>query len=263
MEIWNNERQFIMDGSDLSAREVVISMLTIQDLRKRITAQQRDILSTIWNSFQENDRWIPVRLLHYACSGKRVVRPALERLGGSIVFEIEETENTVYQLTLLGVLLTEQGDYCQTLIADYLRYTASMCNTEPQRKRMSSREVSAALKLAPKESILLGKLIRLYSYPFSGGGSFGVQQWDAVLPGNIEDLPTDLEQYVAECALENYDPNTPLPALEVHAYRAKKTLHGPNPHVVVKERLLLTGRTLLREIPYIGKAIDAGLFGKE
>src|SRR5947209_15387107 len=94
----------------------------LEDLRAKITAQQRSALTACWRYYCENGQWIAIRRLHNEHGGKSVVRPALDDLGGSIVFEQEDPTTTRYQLMFLGVLLTDEGEQYEQLLAQYLRF---------------------------------------------------------------------------------------------------------------------------------------------
>jgi hypothetical protein len=54
----------------------------LEEVRKRINAQQREILRTIWTYFLANGRWIPIRALHIQYGGKATVQEALKPLAG-------------------------------------------------------------------------------------------------------------------------------------------------------------------------------------
>src|SRR5574341_196802 len=191
-------------------------MITLDELRESLTDQQREFLSRIWAYYQENRKWIRTSLLHSLCGGKDVVRPALEELGGSIVCEYEEGRHRLYGLTILGVLLAERGAEWQALIAAYLHYAAELFKVEPQRTHIGSHEVMAALNLDADQTLMLRRLIELNNFYISGNP--GSQGWAVEVPEDIEDLPENLERYVAERALSRYDPHTPLSPEERLAY---------------------------------------------
>src|SRR5574341_2387579 len=118
-------------------------MITLDELRESLTDQQREFLSRIWAYYQENKNWPLVRVVHL-WGVKKAVRPILEHLGGSIIFEYDDGGKRLYELTLLGVLLTEQGKQLQTLIAGYLGYASHIWAVEPERTDISSHEAMAA-----------------------------------------------------------------------------------------------------------------------
>ena len=89
-------------------------------LRNKFNTQQREILTIIWRHYVKKSHWMPARLLHVTNGGKKVVRPIIEQLGGSIVYEPEENGTPYYALTFLGVLLSSDGEHIEELLAHQL-----------------------------------------------------------------------------------------------------------------------------------------------
>ncbi len=199
-------------------------MTSFLKLRNAISPEQRNLLTTIWRYYLANKQWIPIRTLHNGFGGKSKVWPSLEQLGGTIVFEYEEHAVKYYQLTLLGVLLTDQGDEYAELLARYLKYVSVQCALDPLLTNVRSQKTAADLGLSQEQTAVLGYLIRLG--PFSSGGGFGPEEWNAGVPNNIEDLPNDLLAYVRDRALDNYDLHMPVGATDRQTYsysRKRKT----------------------------------------
>jgi hypothetical protein len=195
-------------------------MAEFDTLRGDVSDRQREILTAIWRYFLEQHQWIPIRLLHKLFGGKASARPRLEQLGGSIVFESEANRTKHYQLTLLGILLTDEGEDLEKLLASYLRYAQEKCELEPLRTDVTSQEAEADLGLAPEQSARLGYLV--CSGPFSSGSTSSPQGWRADVPENIEDLPPDHLAYVRECAVDGYDPQAPVDIVEKQRYYSTK-----------------------------------------
>ena len=86
-------------------------------LRDRLTESQKKILSSIWTYFCEHGKWIPAHRVHRDF-GKEVVLTAFGGLGGSIIFQTSDAGKEFYQLTLLGVLLTDQGDHAVEMLTE-------------------------------------------------------------------------------------------------------------------------------------------------
>lgn len=189
-------------------------MTGIDALRASIGAANREILSQIWKYRLSTGEWIPIRLLHQQSGGKAVVRPQLELLGGSIIFETDEAD-TKYGLTFLGILLTSEGEGLETLMTKYLEYAHAKAMAEPLRKEVSSKEVETDLQLTPTETAELGAMLRFH---FSSGGGFGPTEWYAKLPDDIEDLPQDILTHIRDIVLRDYDPQVPLASRDRSSY---------------------------------------------
>jgi hypothetical protein len=199
-------------------------MPTTEDIRKRVTAVHRDLISSIWKYFLKEGEWIPVRVLHKQFGGKSKARPLIEELGGSVVFIPEEAGLSRYRLTLLGVLLSDRGEHYEKLLAEYLRFVSQKCYEEPTRTYVSSEEVADALGLEPEQMAAMGHLIG--DHRFSSGGTFGKDRWSAKVPTNVEDLPEEILAYIRESFGAEYDPRVPIEPSERSSYYMGKRVTG-------------------------------------
>jgi CHAT domain len=188
-------------------------------LRVQTTDTQRKMLTAIWQHFCEHNQWMPVTLLHHKFGQRRSARPFLEDLKGSIVFERQEQNNTVsYELTILGVLLAEEGEHYEQRLIDYIAYVVERFAVDPLIREVTSQEVVAALNLTPEQSVLLYHLISMSG--FWSGGWFAAPDWKAGIPVDIEDLldADDLREYVRKRVIERYDPDVPVTRIPRDTY---------------------------------------------
>jgi hypothetical protein len=211
---------------DVQWRKLVV---TLDSLRQNVTERQREILSAIWRNYREHRQWPNTRIIHAKLGDKASVQPELKRLGGSVVIEREEPSQSLqlYHLMLLGILLTDEGEFWEMQLAEYLRYVVSVCAEDPNRKQVSSTEVVQALQLKPDEVMILGDLVGLNQFSH-GSSSLGTASWEAGIPLNVEDLPTDLlglRGYVQMHALAHYDPGLPITESERRTYYASRDSH--------------------------------------
>src|SRR5258708_25932957 len=131
--------------------------------------EQRHLICLIWAYFLQNNQWMPVRALRKEFGGITKVRALIKELGGSIVIISEGQDPQQCVLTTLGVLLSDQGEQYERLLADYLRFVYDKCNEEPERDKIKSQEVAEALQFNPDEITALGGLFKIGSR-FAGGG---------------------------------------------------------------------------------------------
>ena len=195
-------------------------MLSLSDLRSKISDTQVKALSAIWEYRVSTGRWIPLRVLHKLFGGKSAVRPILEELGGTVVLEVNDTQNPKYSLRLIGILLTEGGEVLEKRLLDYLRLAYELAIDEPLRTHVHSTEVGQSLKLGPLELAELGILLMIS--PFTSGGSYSQDEWNAGLPKDIEDLPDALSDYVRQIVMSSYDPFSPTAYSERQNYSHQK-----------------------------------------
>lgn len=130
------------------------------DIRKQLGDEKQRLISTIWAYFVQNNGWMPVRGLHKEFGGKVEARALIEQLGGSVVFIPDQTTPQQYTLTTLGVLLSDQGERYERLLADYLKFVQEKAYDEPSRTTIKSQEVGDALNLKLSEVMALGKLLQ-------------------------------------------------------------------------------------------------------
>ena len=178
-------------------------------IRKRLTNDQRVILNAIWERFRDQSDWISRRILQQRF-GKPAVHACLEQLGDSVVREFQDDGKDCYRLTFLGVLLTDQGEESEQLLARYLEYVRKRSKSDPSLEWVGSQEVEAALGLPSHRSRLLRQLIRL-SHWWGGGSGFGDQEWTVGVPVDVDDLPPepDLRGYIREHVLTHFPPGAP------------------------------------------------------
>lgn len=195
-------------------------MSELELLRNELTDDQRKILTTVWNYFHERKKWIPARVLHRGDMAK--VWQALNKLGGKIVWEYEDSVGKYYELSFLGILLTEEGPNFEQLLARYLAYLAQKCIEEPGRIQLSSQEIETDMGLDPDQVALLGYLVNIGKFFYRSGGGRLTYEWGTDIPEEVEEFPEDLVKYVHNRAMKYYDPNAPVAAAEQWAYHSSK-----------------------------------------
>lgn len=217
-------------------------MATLDDLRAGLTGQERAVLTAIWGYHVQKGKWIPRRVLHVQFSGKAAVRPALQALGGSVVFESRDDGQEVYKLTLLGVLLSDEGLEAQRLLSRYLDWVRKVVLNDPEINHIESAAVQAALNLSMEETQTLSRLIGL-GLLWSGSATLGSAKWSAGLPYDAEDIPEDVQAYLELEVLKNYDAKMPFEEGPIQTYRLGAV--GPVPEYNLTDRQWQILRTLV------------------
>jgi hypothetical protein len=176
---------------------------SLEELRGRLTGEQRSVLSAVWEHYRDQGEWILRSTLDQRF-GVGALHDVLEALGPSIVGELEEDGRQGCRVTFLGVLLTDQGSEAEQLLARYLEYVRDRWRTDPRLEWVGSQEVEAALGLPVQRSRLLRQLIRV-SHWWGGGSGFGAREWTVGVPVDVDDLPPDpnLCGYVRQHALRH------------------------------------------------------------
>jgi hypothetical protein len=167
---------------------------------------------------------MPVRVLHKLFKGKSTIRPSLQELGGTIITEISDTQQSNYSISIMGILISDRGEALLERLIEYLSLARRLAEDEPLRTHIYSGEVKESLCLDTYELSELG--IVLMESPFTSGGSYGSNEWNAGLPSNIEDLPDDLIKFIDHSLMSGYDPSCPIINTERANYLYQKRQGG-------------------------------------
>ena len=150
--------------------------------------------------------------------GKEAAQLGVRSLSGSVLREERGAEGNYCYLTLLGMLITDDGTALEDMLAEYLRLVKDKLESgmETRDITMERQAVVAALKLSDPDSRTFHKFIRFS--PFSSGGGGNGEDWQIGVPYFLDDLllEDDLHRYIENWALKDYDPNLP----SAHAERA-------------------------------------------
>jgi hypothetical protein len=182
----------------------------LNDIRQRITDDQKRVLSVVWRRTVLGRVWPHSRVIHHEL-GTRWVRKVLNGLNGSLIREILDGHHPRYQLTLMGVLLTDEGPEAVWLLSSYLRFLSKRFLDDPCVENVSNNEVEQALNLTEEKSAELSLLISVGMF-WSGSARPGGPPWEFGVPRDIDELPEvdNLENYVIARALGQYDPELPV-----------------------------------------------------
>lgn len=160
-------------------------------LRERVNSEQRGLLDEFWQEVMVKNLWPLCRVVH-SKRGKAKVRLLLGSLGGDVAYEREgQQEGSCYVLTLIGVLLTSQGEELAKMLIGCLRLMRSKFICEPERRFFTNKEVTSELGWSEEQSATMSWLCRLNLIPFGGGGSDGTWQIQAV--DEVEDWENDTD----------------------------------------------------------------------
>ncbi len=183
--------------------------LNFEKLSSQINNTQRQILSAVWRHFLDKGQWPLVLRLHRDF-GKQNVHIAIKPLGGMVIREIVDSGKQRYQLTFLGILLTDQGKEIEGLIVQYLKWLEKKFDAEPELETITSQEVGSSMELTPEQSSLLGKVVHL-SF-FLGGSGSSSSGWSARFPNDIDELVSisNLYDYLRRKVMDKYDPALPV-----------------------------------------------------
>lgn len=180
-----------------------------EQLSSQVDPTQRQILTAIWKHYWDKKQWPLTMRVHHDFK-KPTVLAALKQLGGMVVREVYDSGKQRYQLTFLGILLTDQGNEIEQLIVRYLAFLQKKFDAEPELETISSMEIELTLGLTYEQSQLLGKVAQL-SY-FLGISGYSDTGWSACFPNDIDEFSSDsdLTLHLRSKAIDKYDPAFPI-----------------------------------------------------
>jgi len=187
---------------------------SLDELRSRLTAEQRIILNTISLHYLDDRRkpeWIRSGILRLRLGegyDESKVRSIITPLGGSVVYETTFVGNgTRYVLTMLGFLLTERGEEIEIVFAKHLEYVCQrFMDTDGAGERVVLSDMAEKQELTSDQLNLLRRVIDLSDFRGDGGN-------DGYSPPHCVDKlvgVADLRAYVREHEFSKFDPHTPI-----------------------------------------------------
>lgn len=197
------------------------------DLRSSLTDGQRIILNTIWRYYidpkYEAAPWIRAGFLYHSLGegfDERKVHDILNPLGGTAVYENPNLGSGVrYVLTALGILLTEQGEEVEIVLASYLEYVRQQfIKASGVAQRVVLKDIGQEFGLTSDQFYLLRRVLFWFS-DFSGGGG-SVDEHNP--PLCLDKLVTvkDLRTYIREHEFSKFDPSVPVTRNPLLTYSA-------------------------------------------
>lgn len=181
-------------------------MVTLKELRARISPKTKNILTEIWNAFLRDKSWPLTRSVH-SKFGKEDTVSSLREINGSIISESSDGGVFRYQLRILGVLITENGSAYEALLVRYLEYLRHLFQNCPEKQSVSSKEATAYMSLSVEDEAILGPLIIIGNL-FSRGASQGDNRWEVGIFVESEDFPSGpLEKILERILIKTYVPN--------------------------------------------------------
>jgi hypothetical protein len=187
---------------------------SLDELRARLTEEQRAILNTISRHFLDDGRkpeWIRSGILRIRLGERydeKEVRSIITPIGGSVVYESTLVGGGKrYVLTMLGFLLTERGEEIESLLAKYLEYVRErFIETDGAGAWIVISDVAEKQGLSSDEIHLLRRILELSDF-IGGGGTDGYGA-----PHCADELVgvADLRAYVRNHEFSKFDPHVPI-----------------------------------------------------
>jgi hypothetical protein len=175
----------------------------LAELRSRVTTEQRKLLDQFWQEAKATDQWPICRVVHSQLR-KTKVKDLLNPLGGDVVYERDgQNEGSCYALTLLGVLLTSEGNEHFKMLFDCIGFMQRKFLDESKQRRFKDMTVIASLGWSELQRESMARLCRLSLIPWAG--SIGNDSWELRAPDEVEDWePSQTFEAILDSALFRY-----------------------------------------------------------
>jgi hypothetical protein len=163
-------------------------MESFADLKSKLEAPVREFFDFVWRHYLKTGRWPTARVI-LAKWDKAQMDQMLTALSGALLIETENGGSMTYELRLLGILCTADGEEYLGLLGRYLGFLRDIFFNRQEKDSVSQDDAKKTLDLKPTEVAMLGRLIFSGFLPSSGTHSPDFATWQVSLPKPLEDLP--------------------------------------------------------------------------
>lgn len=162
----------------------------------------------IWDYYIEFHSWMPVRELYSRYGGKQKVSPYLEQFGKSLVFEMEDSSERRYKITLLGLLVSPKGGIAENILTLYIGTAKLNVLSDPKIKRISHQDFEGRYQPLHVSLAEMGRIIEISNFWKGFSVDANHLGWSAEIPDDLEDIPDNPKKmldYIHDHAMQNYN----------------------------------------------------------
>jgi hypothetical protein len=180
----------------------------IDEIRQKLSSLQKNLLEVIWKHYQVKKEWPTLRELK-SRFGIEEVKKAISTMGRGIGYDETGGSRWMrYRLTLLGVLLSENGKAFEKLLERFVEFQRQIFNDNPLKDLSTSQEIAKALELTSEETKLLGELLWIGN--FGGGRNRENDEWTVNAMDETE-FSNDSGNPVDKLVCKYYEPQNKAP----------------------------------------------------
>lgn len=189
---------------------------TLNDLKRKVLDQQIRFLDELWRYFVTERTWPSTRSV-YMSRPYPTLRDLLPSLGGDVVREVQSGGVKMFELTLVGIFLTSEGDQLLDLFVRCFEFLRKQFFAKNPQTSFTRDEVLKALRLSAEEATSLG--LMLHQAWMMGCGGQG-DPWTVHSSNWIEELPQEgeMRELVLQKVFQGFNPIAPVFLADAHLY---------------------------------------------
>jgi hypothetical protein len=206
------------------------STVNLQSLRSAVSGRQQAILDEVWEHIKQRQLGIPERPL-LDKYGKAVLIKELGALGGTVIYTGHEQNKLRYNLGLVGVFLTSEGEHLDAVVERYLVALRDAYARDKEIEQFSSKDLASwAPNLSGDDIAALRQILeRAHNSLASRYSGHTPPNWLATVENEVVELKhiTDWKGYIHSRIMEWYDPRRPIGEVERMNYAVAQERPGP------------------------------------
>jgi len=192
-----------------------------------VTDRQRAILDEVWEHIKRTHVGLPERPL-LDKYGKALLLSEVAKLGGTVIWSGYEENKERYNLGVVGIFLTSDGERLEKVVERYLVVLRDAYAKNKEIEQFSSKDLASwAPDLTPNDLISLRHILyRAHGSLASRLGGWNPEEWQITVDNEIVELRNinDWNAYINSKVMQWYDPKKPVGEAERMGYQASNQL---------------------------------------
>lgn len=197
------------------------SQPTLRSVRSAVTTRQRDILDEVWQHTKRTHIGLPERPL-LDKHGKAVLLEEVGKLGGTVIYSGHEENKVRYNLGVVGIFLTSDGERLEKVVERYLVVLRDAYARDKEIERFSSKDLASwAPDLTSDDLVALRHILyRAHASLASSIGGWNAEEWFVTVDNEVVELKNVKEWsgYIDLKIMQWYDPQRPAGEIERSNY---------------------------------------------
>jgi len=200
---------------------------SLRSLRLLVTERQRAILDEVWEHIKRTNIGLPERPL-LDKHGKVVLLGEVAKLGGTVIWSGLEENKERYNLGVVGIFLTSDGERLEKVVEHYLNVLRDAYAKNKEIEQFSSKDLASwAPDLTANDLVSLRHILyRAHGSLASRLGGWNQEEWQITVDNEVVELKniSDWNAYINSKIMQWYDPKKPVGEAARMGYQASNQL---------------------------------------